>query len=712
MSAAAAAAMATPGRLPPLRETLELVEGPVSFDGSPTWLLHDPVSGRFVKIGWMQFEFLSRWSLGTPDTVAAAVREATTLDVAVGDVEHFALQLGHSEFLRPSSPGQVQQLVRKASAAAPKNLVAVLVKNYIFFKVPLFVPGRGYARAAKASAFIAARVFFAATVLAGLIGILLTLRQWDVFVNSFPYLATSGGLLFSVLAVILLKTAHELAHGFVAVNAGCRVRSVGIAFMFFAPLLYTDASDAWRLSDKRKRLLISAAGIISDLSVACWALLLWNFVPAGVFRDMLFVWASTSSLITLLINANPFMRFDGYYMLSDWLDQPNLQPVSFALGRWRLRKLLLGGHAPPPFAMPDRRRRLLILYAYGAWKYRLLLFAGIAYAIFHLMPKVIGIPLAAFEIVYFILLPVWREGSAILAEFRKQALTLRPLISCALCAVLLALLLVPWQGTVGGYGLAGAEHRVILSAAEAGQLVKKSGRVGENVAKGELLFRIASPGREQEVARLTAEIAAAASQMDSLTLSAEDIGRAEVLKLQLRTLNAQLMSARAVLDQLDVRSPIGGTIVETPEPLAEGDWLERGEPLAMIADTETVSVEALIGESELERVRPGASAEVIPFNPDRPRFRAIVTRIDVNSLRTLPDPVLSSTYGGPIPARTGEDKSIVPENPVYRVVLTPVEGVDVTRMELVRVEIAGDSRSLLSRAWRYAAGVVIRESGF
>lgn len=706
------AALGAPPRVPPLREDLELAEGPVYFDGSPTWLLHDPVTGRFVKIGWMQFEILRRWGLGTAEAIAGAVCRFTTLTVTQEDVQQFAMELGRSEFLRPSSPEQVKELLRKKQAAVPRSLLYALIKNYIFFKVPLLSPAKAYARWLPATEWLASRGFFLATLMAGLLGAVLALRQWDVFWASFPYLATPGGIVFAVLSVLLLKSLHELAHGLVATRYGCRVRTVGVAFMFFAPLLYTDTSEAWRLRDRKKRLLISAAGILSDLSIACWALLLWNFVPDGALRNVLFVWAGTSWVLTLLVNANPFMRFDGYYILSDYLDQPNLQTVSFALGRWRLRRALLGLDDPPPYHLEARRQRFLILYAYGTWIYRLFLFLGIAYAIYYLMPKVLALPLAAFEVVWFIALPVLKELGSMAAIVRRQPLRARSMLPIFAVLALLVLLAVPWRSTVEGYGLAGAERRVVLAAPEASQVIWKTDRLGNSVSGGEVLFRLQAPAKDHEAAQLRNQIAALRTELEAISLAPDHAARVEVLKLELRSREAALASAVSVIDQLAVRSPFRGQLVEIADPLAEGDWLERSEPLAMVADLESGMVEAFIDEGDLQRIKEGAQARVVPFNPDQATFGAEVTKIEANSIRELSDPILASTHGGPIPARSDANGVTVPEQPIYRVLLKPDAGLPLSRMALVQVNIQGEAQSLLSRMWRYVVGVFIRESGF
>ena len=166
------------------------------------------------------------------------------------------------------------------------------------------------------------------------------------------------------------------------------------------------------------------------------------------------------------------------------------------------------------------------------------------------------------------------------------------------------------------------------------------------------------------------------------------------------------------MQQLELRAPFDGIIVEMADPLHDGEWVERGEPLALVVDPSSTLVEALVAESSVRRLATGRSAHVRPRNPDLAGFDAVVETIDTSALRELPDPALASTHGGPIPARAGPNNTVVPEIPVYRVRLRPTLPVAMDRMEIATVRIAADPESLMARVWRHAVGVVIRESGF
>src|SRR5690606_32070695 len=136
-----------------------------------------------------------------------------------------------------------------------------------------------------------------------------------------------------------------------------------------------------------------------------------GFLPDGIFKSAAFILATTSWVLSLVINLNPFMRFDGYYILSDLLGVKNLQQRSFALGKWKLRETLFRLNLPPPEVLDKSLISKLVIYAWGVWIYRFFLFLGIALLVYHFFFKVLGIILFIVEILWFIVLPIAKELS-------------------------------------------------------------------------------------------------------------------------------------------------------------------------------------------------------------------------------------------------------------------------------------------------------------
>src|SRR5262249_7464436 len=148
--------------------------------------------------------------------------------------------------------------------------------------------------------------------------------------------------------------------------------------------LYTETTGSWALSSRRARFQIGMAGIFAELCLAGFFLLLWHLSPAGsLLQALSFLVVSISLIGSLLINLNPFMRFDGYYLLSDAMEFDNLQSRSCNFARHALRKFLFGWNDPPPENLPSHDQKFLIGFGFGLITYRFFLFMGIAILVYH-----------------------------------------------------------------------------------------------------------------------------------------------------------------------------------------------------------------------------------------------------------------------------------------------------------------------------------------
>ncbi len=327
--------------LPPLREDLRFSETAASRSGEPSWVIQDPLVNRFYRIGWLEFECLLRWGQ-TPRQICAQVCNETALQP---DVEH-VLQL--RQFLHQ------HHLLRSHSSSAPageKNSWQSWrwwLHHYLFFRLPLLHPQRHLKTLAAALAWLFSPLTAVLIVLLSLLGIVLVLHQWDSFRSAVVESFSTEGLLSFALALILAKTLHELGHALVATRLGLRVAHMGIAFVVLWPMLYTDTGESWKLRSARQRLAIASAGILTELALAGLATLGWALCDPGALRNALLYLATTSWVLSLALNASPFMRFDGYFILSDLLDFPNLHERASALARVSMRRLLLGLREPWP----------------------------------------------------------------------------------------------------------------------------------------------------------------------------------------------------------------------------------------------------------------------------------------------------------------------------------------------------------------------------
>ena len=635
--------------LPPLREDLRVFEAASEADGAPAWVIEDPVVNRFYRIGWLEFECLLRWR-GDARAVAGEIAGSTPLQPDPEQVAALAGFLEQHQLVRPGLAA-IDRLAAR-SAASPWRQWRWWLHNYLFFRIPLVRPQTFLAATARylGGLFQPATLWLLGALSA--VGLLLVFRQWDPFSRAVVESISPQGLLGFAAALILAKTLHELG--------------------------------------------------LAGLATLGWALT----GPGWVNTACLYL-ATTSWVLSLALNASPFMRFDGYFILSDLLDFPNLHERSSALARVALRRTLLGLAEPWPEAFPLRERRLLVAFAYVTWLYRLVVFLGIAVAVYLFFFKLLGIFLFAVELVWFIGLPVWREIKVWLAR-RAEAPSGRRRLLGALALVFLLLLAIPWKSGIDAPGVARAERQNPVFAPYPAVLVAL--HPDGPVAAGALLAQLDAPDLRAQGSRNEARAAALVSQLTGLHAQSQGLEQASATAGRLGEQLAEVQATGEELGRLQLKAPFAGVWRDVDPQRQPGSWLNTREALGILVDPQGWQVDAYVTQDDVERLRPGAAASFLPDNALR-SIDARVIDIDTTPASRLSQPMLANRHGGPI-AVTERAQDLQPAAPRFRVRLQLDEPPPQLHETRGRARIEGERRSLLGAAVRDMLAVLVRESGF
>lgn len=697
--------------LPALREELNLFPGTDTLNGEPTWILQDPVAHRFYQIGRLEFEILSRWNLGNLESLLNDLNRSNATRVEAAKVEEVADFLAKHNLLQSRGMAALQRLNDHAARMAVRDFTW-LIKNYLFIRIPLLNPDRLLGGILRSLSVLNSRAFFRITLMAGLLGLFLVQRQWEEFLNSFPYFFSQTGVLIMVATLILVKVLHEFGHALTAKHFGCRVPSMGVAFLVLWPVLYTDASDVWRLSSRRQRLLVSAAGMMTELAIAAYAILIWNFLEDGPIRSAVFLLATTTWVVSLLVNLNPFMRFDGYYLAADLTGVANLQERSFALARWKLREFLFGFQDRVPEKFPAKTERLLLGYAFLTWIYRFFLFLGIALLVYHFFFKLLGIFLLLVELGWFIGKPVVEEMRSWLEYRGRYSWNGASLRTAFLVGLLGVWLLFPWKQDISAPAVWRAGEFSYLYAPDSARVKEVSVRQGQVVQAGQTLIQLDSPDLDYAITQGDFELAALRWQLENQGFNPELQERARVAYEEYEVEMARQRARVAERDTFLIQSPIDGLVRELVEPLAAGDWIRDGTFLASIVAPNSGRVEAWIDEAELGQVSEGATGIFYPDDIGLPQFRFDVLRIDEGSTRQLTDLYQASLYGGDIATRQNRSGDLIPVRPVYH--LTAVSEDLPVPQQVLRgtVRLSAERKSVISKLWQNFVTVLISESSF
>jgi len=697
--------------LPALRPDLQLSVGAPGLDGSPQWTLADPLRGRYFKLGAPAMRLLRHWDLGDPQRVLNAANGEPGMPLTGAAVEELLRFLRGHDLVSAVDAEQRASYAGKA-AAQRQGLWTQVLHKYLFFRIPLWRPDAFLNRTWPWLERHGPNLlrFGLPTVL--LLGLFLVMRDWERFLSTFPHLLSLGGMAAFAIALGFAKLCHEFGHAYMAKRAGCRVPSMGVAFMVLLPMLYTDVSDAWRVQDRRTRLLIGAGGVLAELLLACIALLAWSLLPDGAGRTAAFMLASATWITTLAINVNPLMRFDGYFLLSDLWGVDNLQGRGFALGRWHLREWLFGYGEPMPERWSPKLRRRLLCWSYASWIWRAVLFFGIALAVYHLFFKVLGIFLMMVELVWFIGLPVWREWQH-WWKHRDKAQPRKVLLLGGALAGLLALLIVPWRSGVEVPAMLEAARFSALHAPAAAQVREVLVKDGQQVEANQVLVTLASPDLEARMTIGRRDIEILQLQLRRQSGRSETAADTGILEQRLAEAVAEYRGLAAQRERLVLRAPHAGTVRDLADNLSPGRWVGAELPLAQIADG-GLRLRGYVAEADLWRVAPGVEGHFVADDVLRDSLPVTLATVDANGVAYIDQEALISDHHGPIAIRRDEEKRAQPLQAQYGAQFQLENSAPVEVSHPVRglVVLSGKSESLLSAAWRRMAAIGVRESGF
>ncbi len=545
-----------------------------------------------------------------------------------------------------------------------------------------------------------------------MLGLIRVVDHWEEFGKTFLYFFSWQGAVYYALALMLAKSFHELAHAYTAKHYGLRVPSMGVAFMVMFPLLYTDTSEGWKLTSRRARLAIDGAGITAEMCLAGISLLAWSFLPEGAFKSAAYLLAASTSASTLAVNLNPFMRFDGYYLLMDAVDMPNVQQRSFAFGKWQLRRWLLGVDADIPEPEYESGKNWLIGYAYATWLYRLVVFTGIAVLVYHYFFKAAGLFLFMVEIGWFVLLPIGKEVKVwwtLKANWKNKGIFRRNLVIAGLALFALA---IPWHFEINAEGYWQAEPYTRIFPPMPAQLDRIMVKDGQTVRRGQLLFVLDSPELQSQLVSVDSRIAGIKSQLAGSIGSAKLFENSQVLESMLTEAEAERSSDLENMGRLKIIAPHNGIFRDLAAGLYPGAWLASKQKLGLVLGREGTVAQVYVSETDIPRIKIGAHAKLVTHQSDAQSLDAVVTGIDETATHNLSEPMLASIHGGQIAAREDTGGALIPNEAIYRVTLKAQGNRGNGMMTPLVARIEGERSSVLWDFFRWLAGIFVRESGF
>ena len=698
--------------IPYLRDDLEIIRGNSRDDGAPAWLLYDAVRNKYFTLGLTAFKLIKNWTGGEDIKSFEKKINSEGLDTTTEEIKSFIGFLQQNNLIVQPSGANISFLLQQKNALK-KSWLLHIIHSYLFFKIPLFKPDVWLTKTFKKVKFLGSIKTRYTIYVLGIIGLFLVIQQFENFTKTFLYFFTLQGLLLYFLTLVIVKCLHELGHAYIAKYYGCRVSAIGIAFLVFFPFLYTDTTDAWRLRNHKERLTINFAGVLTEIHLAMIATFLWGILPEGGLKSVAFFVATTSWISSVAINISPFMRFDGYYVFSDWLKAENLQPRSFALAKWQLREILFGLKHKAPEELNPSRRWTFITYAWITWLYRFFLFIGIALLVYHLAFKVLGIILFVIEIYWFIALPIIREIKNWWMFKSEMKLNKQTKRTISILAAILILIFLPWKSSLKIPAVYVSEKNSEIYTPYPAKIRTIFINKDDEIAVGQDLIELYSPDLEMKIETSRRKIKLTKTKINRLSDAAGNMDQYITLQQRLIALQSELDGLVKTKSKLLIKSPIEGKIKNFSN-ISKEIWVSNKDKLFDIVHYGSGSVKAFIKEDQIDRFKENIPAVFIPNDGIHDKIYLISKKLDTSAINNLPYISLASNHNGPIAIRnfTSGDFQYRPESAYYLAEFDLVKNSDI-KFELPGyVHVDGSRYSPFLNFIRNVISVLIRESGF
>jgi putative peptide zinc metalloprotease protein len=608
--------------------------------------LADAASGRRHRLNQDAWRFVG--CLDGQVTVGAAWDallarhgdHALTQDQAIRVLE----QLSGAELLQCELPPDIHAQFRQKQKRETRQHWAAM--NPLAIRLKLFDPSRWLDRCAPALPRLFSPLMLLAWLAAILPALLMTPHYWpELKAYALTHAASPRSLAIAWLVYPLIKGLHEAGHALAVRRWGGAVREVGLTFFLLMPVPYVDASAASGFTRRWRRALVSAVGIMVELLLAALAFYLWTEVQPGLVRDIAFVTLLTAGLSTLAVNANPLLRFDGYFLLCDVAGLPNLDQRS--RGWWSdFLQRRVAGAGIAPMAVAPGERKWLVLYAPLALAFRLGL--GVQTMLWAAgKSSLLGLLLAAALATALLAGPL-RGAADIVLRLLRDGSRPRARIATLLtgAGLLLALVALPLPFGKSVSAVVWLPEQAQVRAGSAGVIREVLARDGATVAAGQVLAVLADPDLDASRAEAASRLAALQAEQYSLLRTS----RAQALGLE-----QGIAHARAELARLDeriagliIRSGVAGRLALRRQEDLPGAYMKKGALLGHVLPAGDVTVRALVPHADAALVREHGGAVSVWLADRDGAVPARRLRDVPAATQTLPSDALSERNGGPL----------------------------------------------------------------
>ncbi len=623
------------------------------YQGAPCYLIEDEFNSRFYRVGIPEYQLISLLDGSTTLAQAVSKSAAQMGDQAINEQDaiticKWMIDSGLASTDASRTSGRLLESFEKADRKKRKAQINPVTPKFSLFNPDAFLT----------SLNMILGWLFSFPMFLLWCGVVATAiyhvsANWDQMTSGTMFFARDNWVWLG-LTWMLLKIVHETAHGLSCKRFGGDVRQCGIVMIVMVPLPFVDVTSSWRFPSKWQRIFVAAAGMYVEIFLAAIAAIVWSFTDSGIVRQHAFNFMLAGSLTTLMFNANPLMRFDGYYMLSDWLEMPNLGTHGQQWIKWVGKKFYLGLDQKQP-TWPEGRGWIVAVYAILSLFWKVLICAGLAIAAEALFFGA-GIALAIIAIAMWV---IWPIGKLLKMVFIGEETQQRPgrIRFCLLTATLgismwSVFTQVPWFARVEAAAVVDYQVSHDVRSPVSGFLERIYVHSGQLVKQGELLARLENRELDVDVEKLQIELVVNDLRIRQLR------EREEMATLDVETKNREAIETRlnVRLEQqanLDVRASSDGIVVAEDLESQVGTYLAPGHKICTIESEANKEIHAMIGQHDVElfQQRVGQDIDVHIWGMGGREFPAKLKDVNPRGRLDLPHPSFAATAGGALPVR-------------------------------------------------------------
>jgi putative peptide zinc metalloprotease protein len=652
-----------------LRKRPDLVARACRVGDRRLWRVKDPVSLEYFEFSEQEFAILDMLdgSASLADIQRRFEQAFAPLQLGLNQLQDYLHRLHESGLLLASAPGQGDVLLDRRRDRARREMTARIF-NLFAFRLRGVDPQPFLDWLHARLGWIFSAWFLGACGFLVIAAVVLVGVQFDVVrarVPTFGEFVTPANFVWLLVVLSGAKVLHELAHGLVCRHFGGECHELGVMFLVFTPCLYCNVSDSSMLPGRRERILISAAGVIAELVLAAACTFLWWFSRPGLVNSICFNVILVCSVTTVAFNANPLLRYDGYFILADLWHESNLSQKSGAFLSGALRDWCCGVPWIEQSWRSAERPLRLALYGVLSAAYRFSVLATILWFVYAFF-KAQHLPSLGRGVAGVGLAGICYVPLAALLSFIHDPIERRRLdggrvrrLAIVLALVALAAALIPLPRRIVTEALLDAPAAARVYVAVAGQL-QESLPAGTRVRRGDVLARLANPSLRREVEKNAGQRDQALRQLERLEASRTDDPAASsqipAARELLAGLDRRLAQQQRDEERLVLRAPADGVVLPPParsqrevtrpalkgwertplDPINVGCWLETGTLFCQVGDPVGVGPVLMIDQSDIDLVRPGQRVRLRVDQWPASVLTGTIAEVASTNLKTVP----------------------------------------------------------------------------